>query len=401
MKNKQVFAKIIILLLLFLTSSTKAFAQYPSSAIISYNAGVNYQNNGNYSAAEQKYEQALRICPQMSEARNNLKVLYHNLAQQYYSSAQYEKALAYSQKAIALNSKDTTAYHIIAQSYTKTENYQASIAIYKKILAINPNDKLAQNNLECITLQHPKSIAYNNLSITNHAPEQLYKLIKNKAYTSSDEQVQQLKFILDLIWSNQYGRILLQNLIDNKIPINITQSTNTANATEINKSQTFRLYGVIPIFTIESSASEVNIPLKDIMDFSNQSISEYKRIYDLQIFMHEFGHALVAKKRPNHKNSLDEEMDVSMVGYNIAHKILTGEYLSKEETAVYSKGCLVALLSDDHKKLPIFGNTDRAIIGAGIPMPYPELYSNLPFMYKNLYAEKKVPYVESFEAFLH
>ena len=85
-----------------------------------------------------------------------------------------------------------------------------------------------------------------------------------------------------------------------------------------------------------------------------------------------------------------------MLGYNVAYKIITGEYMTREQTGQYSLDSLQALLLDDHRKLPLYNGFPRFIQGYGISLPYPEVYSHLPMMYKKLLDEGKVAPLPSF-----
>lgn len=429
------FKKLLILFLLFFISwSSCVFAQsnYSNKSIGIYNSGVAFHNQGQYELAEQKYLQALKLQPNFEEAKKNLGKVYQNLAYKSYSSSSYEHAISYAKRALVFKPNDTYLYDIMARSYSalnddekaietynkilsidssddsamnllalayiKTNQPQKASDLYKKILSINPDDKVAQQNIKYANYCNSEKVltdSMNNISIGHIAPPALYRLIK-PSYGITQNTVERMKTILDLIWSEPNGRIMLQAIQSKKVPINITQGTLSANATKQQQEHTLMLYGFIPVFTYNTSSLAVNIPFNYISNFNNPNLPAYMRVYNLQVFIHEFGHSYMNVKNQYNKDSIEEELGVSMIGYNIAHKALTGSYLDKEQTETYSMGCLESLLKDSHKNLPVYSGFTGTIQGYAIAMPYPEVYSNLPMMYKKLLAEGKVAPVPNF-----
>jgi len=396
--------KILVVLLLFLVQCSVCFATntYSSAAIQLYNSGVAYQRQGKYEIAEQKYNRVLKIQPNFAEAKHNLAVLYQVQAQNSYSNENYSNAIIYTKKALKFKPNDVNSYEIMAQCYSAMQDYNNANIIYNKILKSNPNDKIAQQNLKYVSYQHSEKVlteSLNNISIGHIAPNALYKLIKPSPGIDANT-VEQMKTILDLVWSEPNGQHLLQTLMIAKTPINIGYNNVEANAQKTQKQRTFYAYGFIPVFTYTSNSNSVNISFNYISDFNNPNLEAHNRIYDLQVFIHEFGHAFMNVKKPKGYNSIEEELGVSMIGYNIANKVLTGKYLDRKQTELYSMGCLQSLLGDNHRNLPVYGNFNNFMQGFGVLMPYPEVYSNLPSMYKKLLSEGKVNPVPSFNQYL-
>ena len=408
------------------------FAQsnYSSAAIQIYNSGVAFHKQGKYDIAEQKYNQALKIQPNFVEARKNLAILYRNKAQKCLSSEDYNNAILYAQKALPFNYKRKESYHIIANCYRKQEDYgnaiiayqnilaidpnddmimdalaysylkvnqaEKSQEIYKKVLLINPNDKEAQQNLKYANFQHTDKLltqSLNNLKIEEKAPNKIYRLIKPDRDISEDS-VESMKTVLDLIWSEPSGRMMLEALEENKVQIKIINSD--VKATTYHRSETTNYGG----YTTSTYLTAVNIPVKYIYNFNNTNLPAYSRVYNLQVFVHEFGHAYMFINDPDNKDSIEEEVGVSMLGYNLANKVLTGEYLSREQAHDYGVNCLQGALTDEHKDLPVFGGFNLKIRRFGINMPYPEEYSALPAMYQKLLSENKITPVQSFSPYV-
>lgn len=396
----------LILLLFLCFSSSIAFANnnYSSASIHLYNEGVNLQNQGKTGLAEQKYLQTLKIQPNFKEARHNLEVLYSNLANNSYHNSNYDEAAYYSKKALAYNSNDVSAMQVLAQVYLKTNQLDNAQQIYKKIVLIAPQDSVANKNLNFISYKKNESMLNDslnnitNIQTTHTAPKALYKLIK-PAPGITQGTIDKTKRILDLLWSEPNGRILLQAMIDKRVPINITQGTLDANTVKSTQKHTL-YYLFIPITSFDTTSLCVNLPFNFVVNFNNPNLSSQERIYYFHSFVHEFGHVYRTLRNPGVNNSIEEELGVSMIGYNIAYKIFTGNYLTQTQTQAYSMGCLQALLQDNHSKLPVYSGFNKFIQYMGIQMPYPEIYSDLPQMYKKLLSEGKTKPVPSFYEYM-
>lgn len=433
-KVKKILLKFVVVFLiagnLNLVYAQKA--TYSTEAINLYNSGCNFQKTGKYELAEQKYNQALKIQPNLAEAKKNLAIIYHNKAINSYANNDIDSAVELSKKSLVFDSKLIESYTILARSYSdledypnavdvyskilamrpkdysslqslaqiyiKTRNYEEAETLYRQILALSPEDPVAKQNLHYVSFQKTETTLnkkINEAKALNQAPKSVYRLIKPSAGITP-KTVNNMEKILDLVWSEPNGQLYLQAMADKKVPIKITQGTLSANATVQQKQNTLMLYGFIPVYQYKTSSFSVNVPFNYISDFYDSGLDSYKRIYSLQVFLHEFGHMYMNIKNPGNANSLEEELGVTMIGYNAAHKILTDSYLNKEQTEKYSMESLESLLQDEHRTLPVYSGFNRTIQGLGITMPYPEVYSDLPTMYKKLLNEKKVYPAETF-----
>jgi len=430
--------KLIVLAICLHLSVTTAFAEneYSPRAIQAYNIAATYQNQGKYELAEKQYKMVLSLQPDFKEAKNNLAALYYNLAIQAYSKPDYFNAISYARKSLQTKSNDVemysmignsylnlkrnddaiTAYkkvlsldsnnvdimHSLAQIYLVEQQYTKAVPLYRKLLAIDPNDTAAQQNSKYIASKLQDSnldSSLNNLTVSEKAPTGVYNLIKPSRGVPSDA-VEHTKTMLDLIWGDPTGKMLLTNLVQSKISINLTtQGVFDANATQTNKQNTLYLYGCLPVLTTKKSSVSVNIPFTYVENFANPNISSYQRIYSLHALVHEFCHAYRDIKFPSCNNSIEEELGASMIGLNVSFKVITGEYLSHSQTETHSMQVLQALLNDSHKNLPIYSGFQKNMQSLGIIIPYPEIYSNPPQMYKTLLSEGKISPISSFSIY--
>lgn len=431
------FKKLFITTIFIIIATGAAFAaNYSPRAIQAYNIAATYQNQGKYELAEKQYKLVLSLQPDFTEAKNNLGSLYYNLAIEAFNKPDYFNAISYARKSLqskpnnvemlsmignsylklkrnddaitaykkvlSLDSNNVDTMHSLAQLYLIEQQYTKAAPLYRKLLNIAPNDTVALQNSKYLTSKMQDNNldeSLNNIKISQKAPIEIYKLIKPSKGVPP-EAVEHTKTMLDLIWSDPTGKLLLDNLVKSKISINLTtQGVYDANATQTKKSNTFYLYGCLPIFTWDRQSVAVNIPFMYIENFTNPHISPYQRIYSLHALVHEFCHAYRDIKFPNCNNSIEEELGASMIGLNISYKVVTGEYLTQSQTEAQSMNVLQSLLSDNHRTLPVYSGFNKNMQTKGIILPYPEIYSNLPQMYKCLLSEGKISRVPNFSIY--
>lgn len=435
---KKILYKIFICIFcccIFQCPSISVQTQYSYTAIQIYNEGVACHKQNKYELAEQKYNQALKLQPDFIEAKKNLAIVYQNLAGKYYGEETYDKAIYYAKKSLTLKPNDVNCYNTIANcyltlndnenliitykkilsitpnddlilsslaaAYLKTNQLDKANETYKKILLINPNDSIAQQNLKYINFKHSNKIlndSINNLNVGHIAPEQLYRKIRVQPGVDGCYH-EKMKTILDLIWNEPNGKMLLSALLKQNTSINIVDGHAKADVHRDIKKQTLYLYFIIPVASFTTnSAVNINLPTSYIDNFNNKNLYANQRIYNLQVFIHEFGHAFIGIKKPKDVDSIEEELGVSMIGYNIASKIINDKYLTPEQTKEYSENVLISLLSDEHKYLQVYSGFNKSIQKYGIMMPYPEIYSDNLLIYQKLLSEGKVSRVPSLDA---
>lgn len=430
-------SRIFLVLIFHCLLISPCFANnYSNNAILMYNEAAALQNQGKLELAEQKYNQVLKIQPDFVEVKNNLAIIYKNYANKSYDKGEYAKAVAFSKKALSLNANKTEVYetmgssylnlkdyenavkcynkliqanpndvellHLLAQTYIKANQTEKAAKIYQKILQMDPSDKVALNNLKYTdykAAEQKLDESLDNLTVAQNAPKNVYALLLPEQGVPKEDLLT-MKKILDLTWSEPSGKLMLQELVKKHVFINIILDNSKANTTATGQKQTIYAYGILPLATFNSSTVSVNIPVHYIEGFNNPNLSAHKRVYNLQVFIHELGHAFNNLKTSNNYDSLEEEVGVSMIGYNIASKVLTGQYLTEAQARSYGLNCLMVSLRDEHSALPVFSGFNKKIQKYGIVMPYPQTYSDLPSMYKKLLSEGRVTPVQSFSKYM-
>lgn len=194
--------------------------------------------------------------------------------------------------------------------------------------------------------------------------------------------------ILNLIWNDSEGRILLSLLIDNNISINISsyQTQSNANITYQEKSSYIGFLG-IPLLkykTKKNKSIAVNISDNHIKGFFNSYLQEHERDYHFQVFLHEFCHAAKSLISSQQDNSMTEEISASIIGYNITYRILKHRGLTPEEVDRIAELGVKAVLRDEHRELPVYNSFNSDIQKIGISLPYLERYHDIAYVYARI-----------------
>lgn len=309
---------------------------------------------------------------------------YQNLFIKYYLGKDYQNSAYYGEKIIVYTPNNIDFLRALAYSYFKIKDYEKSLVYYKKIVQLNPNnkaDKMNFNTAKYYFENNKLNDLINKLEVTQNAPEELYRLIKTNL--SSDVK-NETEGILNVIWNEPNGYIMLQTILNKQVPINIIKSNENAQTN-------------IEYINGKANVTGIYIPVKYINMVNNKELPAEERIYAFHTFMHEFGHAYLHIKDPTCTDSLEEEIGVDIIGYNIAYKIITGNYLTKQQTQTKSLSSLASALNDKHKNLPVYSDFTNHMQQYGIKMPYPDVYANISSMYKKLVALGLTKHVSNLE----
>jgi tetratricopeptide (TPR) repeat protein len=101
------------------------------SAVAAYNQGVELMQNKQFAQAQKKFEQAVKLDPNLAEAYNNLAFTLRKQG-----SKNYQRSLAFYNKAIELKPKLAEAYMYRGVLYAqmgRKADAQADLALLKKL----------------------------------------------------------------------------------------------------------------------------------------------------------------------------------------------------------------------------------------------------------------------------
>ena len=126
------------------------------------NRGNVYSQLGNYKQAITDYNKAIEIDPQNDIAYYNCGLVYRKLGE-------IQRAITNYTKAIEINPQNAEAYNNIGLAYSSLGDKQLAIENYTKAIELNPNYYEAYTN---------RGVAYSNLGDTNQAIEDTTKAIE-------------------------------------------------------------------------------------------------------------------------------------------------------------------------------------------------------------------------------
>lgn len=311
----------------------------------------------------------------------------YSLFFQAYNERNYSNAVYYGEQSIPYMPADAKNLAALAYSYVELKNYQKASDYYNKALIIEPNNDDLKKKIKYLNAyQEDQNLnkSINNIRVTEKAPARLYALINTSLSSDIKSEVEG---IFDLVWNVPDGRRLLTTIWESRIPIYIVQSDGNAHTTALVRNGT-------------STVQSITIPVKYIDKLNNPNLLGIARIDAFATFLHEFGHAYSRINDPRSFNSMEEEMGVEMLGYNISYRIVTGSYLNKKQVQDFYPHFLIGLLSDDHRNLPVYSGFDKRVQSYGVSLPYPEVYSDLVPMYKKLLSLGKTTQVASLDALI-
>jgi len=372
----------------------KAIKLKPSDALAYSNLGSIYERKKNYAEAAKYLEKYSKLTP-------SDKDVYYNLCELYFKAGNKDLCLKNGEKYVQFANDKFDAYCLMAENCKKFGDLNKAADYYQKASSIS-NTQREQQNLAYV-LQELRECQFknniNNLNPATKAPPALYKLVKTNVNLQYNDDFEKTYEMLDLLWNDDDGRLLINKIIENKIPIQITtggkEQTN-AQITESYKKTPLGYLSMVPmplaiaaplalshaLFHTDVKKEKiitVNLGEDIIQRYKNPKSSYHDNMYALMTVMHEMGHAVSSLIEEKHSNSLEEEMTVSMIGYNSASKIFLGRPLTREESIETAKNTYKALMSDEHKYLPLYNNFRNTISKTGINLynydTYADLYS--------------------------
>lgn len=300
----------------------------------------------------------------------------------YYKDKKYDEALLYLSQANCIE-KTPDVLKTLGLIYTSKREYEKARDSFLESIALMPYDS------QCVRLALVENIAIAFEEITfssppvalatnNQAPASIHNLVKVEGIVDK-KCVDKLHLILDLIWSNPDGRILLKKLYANNLNIYLNRGVETSSVT-------------VPSLNISFDDGFGNIPSKYIApapwDFLKINLKESqingKKADGCEYYMpiltvvHEFCHAVYRLESYGHKSTKEEEFLSTIIGANIAHKVLYKAPLSQYDTINLALSYKILIdKNKGYKNLalsnPNFVNTMASI---GIEPPNYALYSD-------------------------
>lgn len=171
--------KKIIVIILIVFSAFSLYSQKDQITQLIYE-GIKYHEQGKYKSAISKYQEAIDLDKNCSDA-------YYELSYSYFTMGNYDDAIKNAEKVIKLKrGNEGMAYVMIGNSYDLKGNYSKAVKTYKKAMKEYPNEQMIFYNL---------ALTYHNHKDYKNAEETIEKSIQLKPTHASSHFL--YSFILD------------------------------------------------------------------------------------------------------------------------------------------------------------------------------------------------------------
>lgn len=293
-----------------------------------------------YSAAS-NFKKALKINKKHFLANKNLGLIY-------YKDGNNEKAKYYLNMALK-EKRDAVALKILGHIYTRMKDVEQARSCFAESIAIDSDDYGTQIGFILSNFYYNQRALRKGTEIDikpkEKAPESLHKLIKADAFVSN-EKLSKLQNIIDLIWNDKEGEILLTVVDDNRITI-VLESGNTDsnltfpdyNITYVDGDQT----RYVPVSELEEG-NKFKIKINEKKFTENYETTLYDSISSV---VSPICHAVYRQSHYTKEISKEEDLLCNLIGSNIAKRIIHNENLSKSETI---NEALMSNVTDLHNK---------------------------------------------------
>lgn len=380
-----------------LLNVNKAIALSPKSVQYYRLAHFIYKDKAQFDKAYTAIEKAYNLNPEYQGVRYLYSEISAIIARDYIFINDTIKAEKYINTALKVATTSELLQNA-AQIFLQEKQYQQAMIFYNKLLKINPQDRIALNNkkfIENICSRETAQTAINAKIATLPAvytfPEKLYKKIefKNIFFPETSDRLYKM---LELIWNDEKGRILMERIVQKKLKIRVSGSLTKSNVYNSQQQYTYYAYGVVPIKFNANKVIEINLEERCMQLFFNNEVEPELRLFALNTLIHEFSHAVAATSSPILDNSIEEEMAVSMIGANITNRIIYGRDMTYDEVYDYSPKVFYTLLLDEHKELQLMNNFyDKMKNFESVIPPNSYLYRDLPGVYARM---KQLPEID-------
>lgn len=304
------------------------------------------------------------------------------LADKAFEHNDMKTAINYYSKAIQIK-PDFKILYKLGVIYESHKDYNNSLKYFQMALEFAPDNAKIKKRVED-TIKFVEDINKYKLSSPvepkERAPFRIHSLIEVKCKLKDPETEEKLDKIIDLIWSDREGRKLLQAVLDCQIPIRIINTGRSSHVLHYN--------GILPLavsykYSIPDKFSvymaTLNILEVHIINFQTESSDLINDEVSIMVVAHELCHLIGGIKFTENKmNSKEEELIATMIGCNIASRILTGKPISEFQAKQIAYQTIKSLNAyKEYKVLPTYSGFATKMIELGFELPHYKVYSDL------------------------
>lgn len=362
MRNFQIIHKFLFIILLFLSQ----ILIYPNKVF------------ANDSFSESVLKKKLELAP------NNYEML-KKLADLYCDDGNIKDAIIYYKKLVIIKN-DEKDINKLGLLYFIAYDYRSAFNCFESALELNPKNERTQIKVEItkkMIAVKKENERINSLSPSELAPKKIHRLIAVEGKLKNPKSEEKLHRIIDFIWSDSQGKILLKNALTTNVEIclkpNIKYSSTMHGKFDMYESSK-NYYGGNP--TLKGLPSYnlyfISIKEKDIKNFQEKNSTKLDNERSIMVVSHELHHLLIDMNYAKPENSKLEETLCTIQGYELASRVLTGESLTEEELksniSIFFNGLKYSQM---YKTLERDNDAIRKMVYLGVYFPHLSLCQNL------------------------
>lgn len=301
----------------------------------------------------------------------------------------FSRAALYYSNALLINPNEAD-FNKLGLIYFMEYDFKNARNCFESSLKLNPNNKKTQAKIRYMNYlipQKEKIDKFYSVLPSKHAPKKLHNLVKVEGKLKDSKDLDKLHTLIDYIWSDSEGRMILQKAIYADIPIILKNKIKGSHficeqALPANK-QTLDTIQYAGQYIGYSNYIEKKLYVKedDISNFQENEYQPNKIIYQLNILPIELCELsrLINYTYPKLKFSQKSILISVIVGYDIAYRVF-GEQLTEERAREIAVATYDGTILN-HKYNYYYANEDdddaRKFLKLGIDMPYYDVYADL------------------------
>lgn len=295
----------------------------------------------------------------------------------YCDKEDFSKAAFYYNKAVEINKNETDLNKLGLIYYLKND-YDNSEKCFEEALELNPSNMRTRNKIEVIKqirTEKEKQDQINFSEPREKAPKKLHNLISVEGKLKNEKDEQKLHKIIDFIWSDPEGKILLKKLY--KVQVQILLDKKAKYSSEefghIDFTNSQLAYGNNFQNMACLYVNQVRIKESDISNFQGKNTNLIQNMECIAVVSHELCHLCHKLYFPKTDDTKEEELVCTLIGFNIASRTLNDTPLDENTAlnlAYYFCNNIFTARKYPYFDLKSFGNFVNDMSSIGIIAPY-------------------------------
>lgn len=330
------------------------------------------------------------ITKAFANTKNESEVYYSDyttiksLADSSLEKLDIQNAIIYYKKAIDLN-KNEADLNTLGEIYFIVGEYNKALKCFGESNELNPQNKKTQIKISVVKKQIEKlkeNEKSNTIEPKERAPKKIHELIKIDGKLKNKNSEEKLHKIIDFIWSDPQGRILLNKICNVQANIYLKKNIKNSYFTCYQTLPMNDAYKYDPIMQ-KTLAYTINIEKivyikeSDVSRFQEKNTTLLENASSIMVVAHELCHFIKFMDYPQSKGTKQEELICYVVGYDIAFRALTDSSLSDDQVKEYTTRIYNGMKHNNYKYLAKEDDVARKMFSVGINVPKHSLYYDI------------------------